>query len=50
MAKELPCQYDDCGEEFETHEERLEHSMREHTDINPKRYPNMTGRDTGLKF
>lgn len=50
MPDKLECQYDDCTEKFETHDERLEHSLAEHTDVNPKKYPNMTGQDDGLKF
>lgn len=50
MPDELVCQYDDCQEMFETHEERLRHSMSEHTDLNPKKYPKMTGQDDGLLF
>ena len=50
MTDELECQYDGCPEVFETHTERLEHSMNEHTDLNPKKYPKMTGQDDGLMF
>jgi len=43
--------YEDCdGGPFEEHEERLEHSLREHWDINPKKYPSITGQDNKLMF
>lgn len=44
------CQYDGCEEEFDNSTERLEHCLREHTDVNADKYPNMIGADDGLKF
>jgi len=43
------CMYG-CGDSFDTHEERLEHSLREHTDVNADKYPKMIGSNDGLKF
>lgn len=41
---ELECMYDGCTEVFPTHEDRTAHSMEEHWDINPEKYPTITGR------
>jgi len=43
------CMYG-CGDSFDTHTERLEHSLRRHTDVNADKYPNMIGAGDGLKF
>lgn len=48
---ELQCMYEGCDEgPFESHAKRTEHSLREHHDINPKKYPNTTDQDDGLLF
>lgn len=47
---EFECMYDGCNESFEGHTERLKHSMIEHTEVNYKKYPKLTDRDTELKF
>lgn len=43
-GEDLECMHGGCLEEFESHQNRLAHSMEEHWNINPKKYPNMTGR------
>lgn len=43
--------YDDCTDgPFDSHENRVGHSLREHWDINPKKYPHITGQDNKLMF
>lgn len=47
---EWNCHHEGCDEVFDEKVERLRHSMREHWDVNPKKYPNMTEQDDGLLF
>lgn len=41
----LSCHYEGCTEEFETHKDRLAHSLKEHWNIRPSKYRYLTGRD-----
>lgn len=50
MSNDFSCHYDDCVEEFETSDARLRHSLEDHWDINPKKYPNITGAEGNILF
>lgn len=49
MSGEYQCRHDDCGEAFDTTEDRLAHAMEEHWDnLDPGDYPTLTGRKETL--
>lgn len=41
---DFECQYEGCDETFDSHEDRIAHSMEKHTDLIPEDYPSITGR------
>jgi hypothetical protein len=44
------CMYDDCEEWFEDSNGRLRHSLDEHWNIDPRKYPNITDADGHILF
>lgn len=50
IVQNYQCMYDDCEEWFEDRKDRIRHSLKVHWDINPKKYPHITGADSKLLF